>query len=459
MVVPGFSFIRWQATLHCNIGMSRDIDLHGTRGKMVQSDQRVDGSKGQGDAARFVCVFNRARDSYQVPLGLHEAGLLEALVTDFYAPDRTPAWLPRFLRNKRHPDLPARLTWSDRVAFLAQYGAMALKRPMQPVFAWVDARLGRSAGRLAKRRAAHLYCYHSYMPPTVPDDRCLIVFVFHPLPDSYRPMLAADYRLYPEVEASFELEADASFDSPMTVPWMRPDAIVCASRVTARSVIAAGAPAERVTVIPYGLPPGDKAVREGVREEGPARFLFVGNGMQRKGIHHLLRAWCSRPRENAELTVVSYDLDPRIAALAAGDASVRVLGYQSRQDLDRLFSRSDVFIMPSLLEGFGLVYVEALAAGCHVIATPNTGVPDLGLSAGAATLVAPGDLAAIDAAICAATERAVAGGFDRQAIAAEGRRWRQADFRRAIGEHAAAVLAWRAGEGPYPTAHAYASEG
>ncbi len=411
-------------------------------------------SPASGVPAKFVCVFNRARDSYQVPVGLHEAGLLEALVTDFYAPDSGPSWLPKFLRRKRSPALPARRTYSDRLAFLVQYAALALRVPTPPLFRWIDRRLGNTAGHVARKRDAHLYCYHHYLPQPVPDDRCLIVFVFHPLPQSYIGLLRSDHGQYPEVEASFRREEGGSTHFSLPVPWTRPDAIVCASGVTARSVISAGAPPERVAVIPYGVPDGTRQRVSEAQRDGRARFLFVGNGIQRKGIHHLLRAWCSRPRRGAELVVVSYDIDPAISALAT-DPSVRVLGYQSREELDQLFARSDVFVMPSLLEGFGLVYLEALAAGCHVIATPYTGLPDLALSDEAVTLVEPGNLEQIDAAIEAAIGRVRLGGFDRAAISAEGERWTQADFRRAIGEHAKGVLAWYEGVGSYPEEYRY----
>jgi len=116
-----------------------------------------------------------------------------------------------------------------------------------------------------------------------------------------------------------------------------------------------------------------------------------------------------------------------------------VLGYQSREDLAALFAGADVFAMPSLVEGFGLVYLEALAQGCHVLCTANTGLPDLRLDDQAATLVEPGDLAGLSRALHALAGRARSGRFDRAAIAAAAATWTQADFRRAIAAHAAGV--------------------
>jgi glycosyltransferase involved in cell wall biosynthesis len=63
-----------------------------------------------------------------------------------------------------------------------------------------------------------------------------------------------------------------------------------------------------------------------------------------------------------------------------------------RQLLSALYRESAVFVMPSLVEGFGLVYLEALAAGLHCIGTPNTGLPDLRLPDNCVSIVPPGQV-------------------------------------------------------------------
>ena len=47
------------------------------------------------------------------------------------------------------------------------------------------------------------------------------------------------------------------------------------------------------------------------------------------------------------------------------------------QELRRQYARSDIVVLPSLIEGFGLVYLEALASGCYCLGTENTGLPDV----------------------------------------------------------------------------------
>lgn len=386
----------------------------------------------------YVCVFNRNRDSYQVPLALAEAGLLQRFVTDFYAPRGGVArLLPGFLRGRRVDGLPRALTRSVWRSFAAQSALRALRLEGGRGFEATDAMLARAAAREARRSGAALYCYHSYIPRALPADAALVVFAYHPRARAERALLEPDARLYPEVAAAFARERGAAASEP-AIDWARIDAVVCASSFTRASLLAEGCAAEKIAVIPYGSPfaPSQDGRRDAAAS---AEFLFVGQGVQRKGLHHLIRAWQEAPPERARLTIVSYRIDPAIAALVR-DRSIRVLGYQPRSALSALFAASDVFVMPSLVEGFGLVYCEALAHGCHVIGTPNTGLPDLALGADAATLVAAGDLAALSRSLRDAARIALGGGFDRAAIAAAGARWTQADFRHAIAAHAARVL-------------------
>lgn len=391
--------------------------------------------------ASFVCVFNRNRDGYQVPLALEEAGVLGRLVTDFYAP---AGWLgsklPGLLRRRRVDGLPRSKTYSDWLSFLVQVIARVWHRPMDWLFPFVDGRLSRAAGRIAARRHAALYCYHSYIPDKIAADTPLVLFVFHPLPRADFLLLEADNRVFPETAQSFAEEHNVLTREDGAIDWTRPNAVVCASSFTARSVLAEGCAPEKIVVFPYGLSE-PRAGAERLRADGAvAEFLFVGQGVQRKGLHHLIRSWQANPPAQSRLTIVSSRYDEGIVALI-NDPSIRLLGYQSRERLDALFEEADVFVMPSLVEGFGLVYGEALSQGCHVIGTPNTGLPDLKLSADAVSLVEPGDISGLNAVLQNCAARAQMGGFDRAAIAREAAGWSHADFRAAVGAHAAGVLA------------------
>lgn len=391
------------------------------------------------DYRGFVCAINGSRDGYQVPAALHEAGVLKRFVTDYYAPETAPGWLPAPMARRRSPFLPKRMTANTPGCFLIQHSATRLGLPMNRVFPHTDPMLGRHALRAAKRLGANLYCYSGYTPHwrKIPSGMRLIDFEFHPLTGLTAELLHEDAARYPEVAWSYAQEQRLAAQERAHDSWRHADAVVCASRMTARSLEYAGCEPARISVIPYGFETVTRAIPR--QPGGPARFLFVGQGVQRKGLHHLLRAWRSVDPARARLTLVCYAIDPGIAALAE-QAGVELLGRQERPALDALMQSAQVFIMPSLIEGFGLVYLEALAAGCHVVGTENTGLPDLPLSAEARTLVPAGNLTALGEAIEALIQRHEVPGFDAEAIAAEAAGWTWANFRRKVADHARSVL-------------------
>ena len=109
--------------------------------------------------AGFVCAINGSRDGYQVPAALHQAGLLRQFVTDFYAAESPPVWLPDAMKRRTNPLLPADLTTNSLACFTAQHVAAKLGLPMHRIWPHTDAMLGRHALKLANQLNTHLYCY------------------------------------------------------------------------------------------------------------------------------------------------------------------------------------------------------------------------------------------------------------------------------------------------------------
>ncbi|WP_375167224.1 glycosyltransferase family 4 protein [Cnuibacter physcomitrellae] len=199
--------------------------------------------------------------------------------------------------------------------------------------------------------------------------------------------------------------------------------VLCASTFTKRSLVLDGFPPELVRVVPYGCPPpsGDPSLP---RER---RFLFVGQGVQRKGLHVLLEAWRRAGLAGSTLRVIASRLDPTIARLAQGLEGVIISGSLPREELEQEMQLADTLVLPSLVEGFGLVIGEALAAGCRVIASQNTGAIDLALPGTVMTPVRAGSVDSLVEAIqensesyarvapyrLQAQEAALANGWDR----------------------------------------------
>lgn len=155
------------------------------------------------------------------------------------------------------------------------------------------------------------------------------------------------------------------------------DAITVPSSFAAASFVEEGVPREKVHVIPYGVRLENFSR---VGEPPPDRFevLFVGSVSLRKGVPYLLEAF-GRLSSGAKRLRVVGSVSPEMRGVLGRlpQEHVEFLGSVPQGQLPMLMSTSHVMVLPSIEEGLALVQGQALACGCPVIATTNTGAEDL----------------------------------------------------------------------------------
>jgi glycosyltransferase involved in cell wall biosynthesis len=98
---------------------------------------------------------------------------------------------------------------------------------------------------------------------------------------------------------------------------------------------------------------------------GPFTALFVGVCAVRKGLHFALDAWLQSPASQSGRFLIAGEFIPAYQEALApmlAHPSVTVLGH--RNDIPDLMRASDVLLLPTIEEGFGLVCTEAMASGC-----------------------------------------------------------------------------------------------
>ena len=121
--------------------------------------------------------------------------------------------------------------------------------------------------------------------------------------------------------------------------------------------------------------------------------LYVGRVDEEKGILVLLVAWKKIAMPNARLVVIGDGMLPDHLR-AQNISGVEFRGVQSPDDVRRAMEESAVVIVPSrILENQPTVILEALAAGCNVVASDVGGIAET--LDGAGTLVPPGDVDAL----------------------------------------------------------------
>lgn len=154
------------------------------------------------------------------------------------------------------------------------------------------------------------------------------------------------------------------------------DHIIVASSFTKQSLNDYPGKLAPITVIPYGFPPVTPGRMYTSLEKRPLKLLFVGGLSQRKGIANLLEA-VAVLGDAVRLTIVGHkpvdDCQPLNEALKRH----QYIPSLSHDAILKLMSEHDVFVFPSLFEGFGLVITEAMSQGTPVITTDRTAGADL----------------------------------------------------------------------------------
>jgi rhamnosyl/mannosyltransferase len=170
--------------------------------------------------------------------------------------------------------------------------------------------------------------------------------------------------------------------------------------------------ARRVAVIPFGVateryrqadPAFDRRVQD-IRRQGPEPLLlFVGRLVYYKGVHVLIQAADAWP--GSILIVGDGPLEPQLRADVARRGlqdRVRFLGRVSDDALPAYYRACDALVLPSIArtEAFGVVQIEAMAAGRPVVSTNlPTGVPWVNRHGVSGLVVAPDNADALRAAL------------------------------------------------------------
>jgi glycosyltransferase involved in cell wall biosynthesis len=143
-------------------------------------------------------------------------------------------------------------------------------------------------------------------------------------------------------------------------------ALLCPSDFTRKTFVDLGYPEEKLVRFIYGVDETRfyPAPRQ-VKASSPLKMIFVGVCAVRKGLHFALEAWLQSTASTSGEFLIAGDFVPsyreKLAPLLA-HPSIKVLGH--RTDVASLMRDCDLFVMPSIEEGFGLVCTEAMASGC-----------------------------------------------------------------------------------------------
>jgi glycosyltransferase involved in cell wall biosynthesis len=338
---------------------------------------------------KFTVIQVGARLHYAVPSILADAGMLQALYTDACESslgvrllNRTPAALkPRALRRLAARKVPANLqrelVWS-------------FWRPslQQAWFNWWNRADEKSARVAYEKGIGGHWLAHRAIGESFRGANALYV---HPCSSTDAIIEAKKRGMFVALEAIshplnklVEAEEYERFGLPL-LPNQREnadniaffkeeallaDVILSASPYVREGLIGLGLDPKRVVVVPYGLDAGFFDEEPAPR---PGRVLYVGNIGYLKGVPYLSEAARQLKRDGFKGEVRAVGPHDGKLIHRPEFTGPNYLGPIPRSEVQREFLSADIFVFPTLSDGFGLVLLEAMAAGLPVICTPNCG--------------------------------------------------------------------------------------
>ena len=154
-----------------------------------------------------------------------------------------------------------------------------------------------------------------------------------------------------------------------------------------------GLPAETIVVLYQGINPAHRVIEDpNLHRQIRSKYdlqgsyiLYVGKLQTRKNIVRLLKALYILQREmhlDHKLVLVgakSFSFSEILATIKSLDLEheIRILGHVPLEDLVLLYNAADLFVFPSLSEGFGIPPIEAMACGTPVVTSNVTSLPEV----------------------------------------------------------------------------------
>lgn len=361
---------------------------------------------------KWICSQIGARQHYSFPVSFEKAGVLDHFFTDM--------WTPTLLQGRQFENRSLR-------AFAHRYSRGLPPRKIDAFTLNAVAReaLARVKGRFHLKNDAfeHYNSYGSWFSKTVVKRLSLLPLsadhhLFHGFTSSSLEAMRFLNRkgvpcLLQQIDAGrshYRIVADEVQrwpgwqDGTIKVPesyfrrieqeWEAASSVIVNSDWSRRALLDQGVPESKLVVIPLvyelsarkpndsmgstvtaaGLHPisdPQQAVAE-MRKE-PLRVLWAADVLLAKGIQYLIAA-AKRLGSRKVIFLIAGTVGISREAVASAPRNMQFLGRVPRDQVAELYASSDVYVLPTLSDGFALTQLEAMAHGMPVITTPNCGV-------------------------------------------------------------------------------------
>ena len=338
----------------------------------------------------WICSQIGAREHYAIPRVLHRNGSLEFLYTDFWA---TSTWrlLGKIagrssLTTRYHPDLKSAAVKGFNLQYLRasrEYNANVYDGFLKVGEAYGRRVVHELESRISVKAPPFSGIFFSYDTGFLEPARWIkekegLAIVGQMDPARYEiDLVKAEEKRWPGVARRIA-DVPESYFRRRQSEWAVADLVVVNSDWSKQALIKQGVPEDKVVIVPLAYESVGKATagqngrREAPSRNQPLRVLFLGQVILRKGIQYLIEAAKLLKDEAIHFDIVG-PIGISEEALACVPSNMTFHGPVSRDRTEAYYRSADLFVLPTLSDGFALTQLEAMAHGLPVISTPNCG--------------------------------------------------------------------------------------
>ncbi|BAY97606.1 group 1 glycosyl transferase [Tolypothrix tenuis PCC 7101] len=341
-------------------------------------------------SSSWVCCQIGAREHYAVPRALHQAGELTTLITDAWILpnsriNRLPKGLLTNLRERFHPDLATASVTSFNNSLISFEIAQIIQKSSgwQRVIArnnWFQKLTLQSLKALTPKLKSPVILF-SYSYAALELFRYAKSQGWYSILGQIDPgeveekLVLAAHSKYPAYQSSWEA-APPSYWKNWQEECLLADKILVNSNWSNQALQQLGIPEDKINIIPLAYQPPIEAYNFAraypthFSAERPLRVLFLGQVILRKGIAALLEAAEILHSEPIEFWIVGSQSIPQPQD---SHSKIHWVGAVSRSTTAKYYQMADVFLFPTLSDGFGITQLEAQAWNLPIIASKFCG--------------------------------------------------------------------------------------
>jgi glycosyltransferase involved in cell wall biosynthesis len=363
---------------------------------------------------KWICCQIGAREHYAVARALHQGGRLASLYTDFWAGPAVRKLVGggwgyggkqkvesrnagsffgtlRSLVSRFHPELKGAAVTSWNVRALLWETRLRQKSEVRDHgFIEVGSRFAVRVREALKRRSdlgpdSIFFAYDTGALETMEwcRERGIKRVLNQMDPNRVEvELVRAEEECWPGW-ASYSTQVPEEYFCRREQEWALADRVIVNSEFCRQALVKQGVSSEKLVVIPLCYETEDERLEVRSQKSEPSsinhqpstgtlRVLFLGQVILRKGIQYLIEAARKLKGENIRFEVVG-PIGISRGAIASAPRNMTFHGRATRDQAANWYRQADVFVLPTLSDGFALTQIEAMAHGLPVVTTPCCG--------------------------------------------------------------------------------------